>query len=66
MSNNTLATLLGVGSAPKKMKKVLAVGEPEEEIPEKPQSIIDSEKKSGIEYEWDPMRKAWRPKQGVR
>jgi hypothetical protein len=30
--------------------------------PEKPARITQSEKKSGIEYEWDAAKKQWRPK----
>ena len=67
MSENTLADLMGLPPAPsKKIKKLLAVGEADETAPEKPQRIIDSELKSGIEYEWSPEKKQWRPKQGVR
>ena len=30
--------------------------------PEKPEWVVQSEKKSGVEYEWDAGRKQWRPK----
>ena len=29
---------------------------------EKPEWVIQSEKRSGVEYEYDPAKKAWRPK----
>lgn len=32
---------------------------------EKPAWVIESEKKSGVEYEYDAAKKAWRPKKGV-
>jgi hypothetical protein len=32
---------------------------------EKPAWVIESEKRSGVTYEYDPSKKAWRPKKGV-
>ena len=32
---------------------------------EKPSWVIESEKRSGVTYEYDPVKKAWRPKKGV-
>ena len=54
--NDSLSSLLGGG------KKVKTDAE---EVPVKPQWVVDSEKKSGVLYEWDPLRKGWRPQQGV-
>jgi len=63
--SDTLSALLG-GPAPKQPKKGKAiVGEEATEIPEKPAWVTDSEKKSGVIYDWDPMLKQWRPKKGV-
>ena len=33
-------------------------------MPEKPQWVMDNEKKLGIEYEFDPVKKQWLPKKG--
>jgi hypothetical protein len=32
---------------------------------QKPQWVLDSEKRSGVEYEYDAAKKQWRPKKGV-
>jgi hypothetical protein len=32
---------------------------------EKPDWVIQSEKRSGVEYEYDAQKKQWRPKKGV-
>ena len=32
---------------------------------EKPSWVIESEKRSGVTYEYDALKKAWRPKKGV-
>jgi hypothetical protein len=64
----TLQSLLGSTMEPVRPAKKVAkeIGEVEEEAPAKPQWVIDSEKKSGIEYDWKPELKAWRPKAGMR
>ena len=36
-----------------------------EEGQEKPSWVIESEKRTGVQYEYDPKKKAWRPKKGV-
>jgi hypothetical protein len=58
---NDIASLMG------SMKAEEAPAEPKPEAaPTKPQWILESEKKTGIEYEWKPDLKAWRPKAGMR
>lgn len=58
---NDIASLMG------SMKADEAPAEPKPEAaPAKPQWILESEKRTGIEYEWKPLLKAWRPKEGAR
>jgi hypothetical protein len=61
MSDNTLSALIG-----NQKKKSFSIGDASDKIPVKPDWVIASEKTSGIEYEWDPMRKGWRPKQDTQ
>jgi len=41
-----------------------STGQLKPDEPEKPSWVIDAEKKYGIEYEFDPASKSWRPKKG--
>jgi|GEM_PF-6838747 hypothetical protein len=60
--SDTLSALFG---SPAPQKKVAAVVGEEVTQPTKPAWVIDSEKKSGVVYDWEPSLKQWRPRKNI-